>query len=280
LALVCDFSPIAGDLFIVLDNDLAEAITGTLDGLGEGAYVVSNGRAFQFSYQGGTGNDLVAVLTNTAPALDPIGNQTVDEQTALTPTAAAADPETPAQSLTYSLSGAPDGASINPTTGGVSWTPSEAQGPGSFTFTVRVTDNGSPNLFDEESITIAVYEVNRNPQITLANSEFAVDEETAMNFTVPAVDQDLPANTLTFSISGAPAGASFNPATGEFSWTPTEAQGRGEYSFNVFVRDDGSPNLDDGINIVVTVSEVNHAPVLAPVDDQTATLGELIRFTA
>src|SRR5262249_5347725 len=79
LTLVGNFTPIAGDLFILMDNDLAEAITGTFDGLGEGAYLVSNGRAFHFSYQGGTGNDLVAVLTNTAPLLDPIGNQTVDE---------------------------------------------------------------------------------------------------------------------------------------------------------------------------------------------------------
>src|SRR5262249_11443733 len=158
------------DLFILMDNDLAEAITGTFDGLGEGAYLVSNGRAFHFSYQGGTGNDLVAVLTNTAPLLDPIGNQTVDEGSPLSFTAIATDPESPAQSLTYSLIGAPEGASINPATGEFSWTPTEAQGPGSFTFTVRVTDDGSPSLSDEETITVTVNEVNQNPHITLGNS--------------------------------------------------------------------------------------------------------------
>src|SRR5262249_10343862 len=148
-----------------------------------------------------------------------------------------------AQSLTYSLSGAPEGASINPTTGVFSWTPTEAQGPGSFSFTVRVNDHGAPDLFDEETITVTVNELNQYPHITLGNSLFAVAEGSTLNFTIPASDQDLPANALTFSIISAPAGASINAATGEFSWTPTEAQGQGEYSFNIFVTDDGSPNL-------------------------------------
>src|SRR5262249_40647492 len=158
------------------DNDLAEAITGTFDGLAEGAYLVSNGRALRFSYQGDTGNDLMAVFTNTAPVLDPVGNRTIDEGSTLSFTAIAADPESPAQMLIYSLIGAPQGASINPATGEFSWTPTEAQGPGNFTFTVRVTDDGSPSLSDEETITITVNEVNRSPLMTIANSDIAVDE--------------------------------------------------------------------------------------------------------
>ncbi|MCC7018063.1 MAG: putative Ig domain-containing protein, partial [Rhodospirillales bacterium] len=34
-----------------------------------------------------------------------------------------------------------------------------------------------------------------------------------------------PANDLTFSLIGAPLGASIDPDTGVFTWTPTEAQG-------------------------------------------------------
>src|SRR5262249_15567804 len=48
-----DFGPVAGDLFFLLDNDLAEAIKGTFDGLAEGAFLVSNGRTLQISYQAG-----------------------------------------------------------------------------------------------------------------------------------------------------------------------------------------------------------------------------------
>ena len=52
-----------------------------------------------------------------------------------------------------------------------------------------------------------------------------------------ASDGDLPANSLTYSLSGGPAGAAIDPATGAFSWTPTEAQGPGTYTFDVMVSD-------------------------------------------
>ena len=45
------------------------------------------------------------------------------------------------------------GASINATTGVFTWTPTTA---GSYTFKVRVTDNGAPLLYDEEQITVTV----------------------------------------------------------------------------------------------------------------------------
>jgi len=57
------------------------------------------------------------------------------------------------QTRTFSLIGAPAGASINATTGVFTWTPTAT---GNFTFKVRVTDNGVPVLFDEEQITVTV----------------------------------------------------------------------------------------------------------------------------
>ena len=41
-----------------------------------------------------------------------------------------------------------------------------------------------------------------------------------LTFTATATDADLPANTLTFSLSGEPVGASIDPNTGVFTWTP------------------------------------------------------------
>ncbi|MEM3129373.1 MAG: Ig domain-containing protein, partial [Nitrososphaerales archaeon] len=63
-------------------------------------------------------------------------------------------------------------------------------------------------------------------------------------------------NTLTFSLVGAPAGASINPSTGVFTWTPTEEQGPDAYTFDVVVTDNGDPNLSDSETITVTVDEV------------------------
>ncbi len=179
----------------------------------------------------------------------------------LTFTAGATDGDVPAQALTYSLgAGAPAGASI--TAAGVfTWTPTEAQGPGSYPVTVIVTDNGTPALSDSELITITVNEVNQAPVLN-AIGDKAGDELALLTFTADAIDGDVPAQTLTYSLGpGAPAGASIT-AVGVFTWTPTEAQGPGSYSVTIIVTDDGTPALSDNETITVTVNEVNQAPVL------------------
>ena len=100
--------------------------------------------------------NFTVVGPNQPPVLAPIPNQTINELTPLTFQAKATDPDIPAQALTFSLIGAPAGAGIDPTTGVFSWIPTEAQAPGSYTFAVRVTDNGTPSLGDTRSLTIAV----------------------------------------------------------------------------------------------------------------------------
>ena len=166
---------------------------------------------------------------NTAPVLTPIGDQTIDEEALLTFTATAIDSDIPANALTFSLDpGAPAGANI--TSGGdFTWTPDETQGLTDFTITVRVTDNGTPNLNDFEAITVTVNEVNTAPELDPIGAQ-TIDEGVELTFTATATDADLPAATLTFSVDlGAPEGASIDPATGLFSWTPTEDEGPGVF---------------------------------------------------
>src|SRR5206468_2378050 len=108
--------------------------------------------------------------------------------------------------LSFSLLNAPAGAHIDSASGVFTWTPAEADGPGSFTFTVRVTDDGSPSLFAQEQITVAVNEVNAPPVLGAIGSR-SVDEGSSLTFTATATDPDLPANTLRFSLDpDAPAG--------------------------------------------------------------------------
>jgi hypothetical protein len=221
----------------------------------------------------------VTVDANDAPVLNPIGNKVVDELATLSFTATASDAESPPQTLTFSLSGAPSGASIDPSTGVFTWTPTEAQGPGSYTFTVIVTDNGSPALSDSETITVTVNEINVAPVLNAIGNK-SVDELTTLTFTATATDADLPANTLTFSLSGAPSGASIDPSTGVFTWTPTEAQGPGSYTFTVIVTDNGSPALSDSETITVTVNEINVAPVLNAIGNKSVDELTTLSFTA
>ncbi len=87
-----------------------------------------------------------------------------------------------------------------------------------------------------------------------------------VNFTAAATEEDT-GDTLSFSLTDAPAGASINQDTGAFTWTPDAA---GVFSFDVVVSDDGVPPLTDSQTVSVTVNE---APIsgpftlLSPADD-------------
>ncbi|MEO8497164.1 MAG: putative Ig domain-containing protein, partial [Planctomycetota bacterium] len=158
--------------------------------------------------------------------------------------------------LTFSLdSGAPSGAGIDPVTGVFTWTPSEAQGPGTFDITVRVTDDGTPNLSDSETITVTVGEVNEPPVLAAIGNK-SVDEGSLLTFTASASDPDTPANTLTFSLdAGAPTGASIDANSGVFTWTPSEAQGPGTFDITVRVTDDGTPAQNSQVMLSVQVND-------------------------
>lgn len=150
------------------------------------------GQSLDYGYMNGRAGEISAAApVNTAPVLAIIGNKTINEGDFLTFTASATDFD--GDALTYSLVGAPAGASINSSTGMFTWTPTEAQGPDSYTFTIRVSDGA---LTDEEEITVTVNEINTAP-ILAAIGNKTVDEETMLTFTAVATDVDLPANTLT-----------------------------------------------------------------------------------
>ena len=103
----------------------------------------------------------------------------------------------------------------------------------------------------------------------------------AYTFTPTASDPDLPANGAHLQPErGAPAGASIDPLTGVFSWTPGEAQGPGVYTFDVVVTDDGTPVLDDTEEVTLTVLEVNRAPSVGPIADKTVNEGSALAFDA
>jgi hypothetical protein len=74
-----------------------------------------------------------------------------------------------------------------------------------------------------------------------------------LTFTLSATDMDLPANTLAYSATGLPAGASFDPATRAFSWTPGYSQA-GSHTGVQFSVSDGTAT--DSETITITVSDV------------------------
>ena len=221
--------------------------------------------------------------TNLAPVLAAIGNQSVNEGATLTFTASATDADLPSQSLTYSLDAASIalGMTINSSTGAFSWTPTEAQGGLTPSVTITVTDNGTGNLTDSESFSITVNDTNVAPVLAAIGNQ-SVNEGATLSFTASATDADLPIQTLTYSLDAASLalGMTINSSTGAFSWTPTEAQGGLTPSVTVTVTDNGSGNLTDSETFTITVGEVNSAPVLAAIGNQSVNEGATLSFTA
>jgi hypothetical protein len=79
---------------------------------------------------------------------------------------AATDADVPEDLLSYELVAGPEGASVEPYTGRVVWTPSPGQAPSTNVLTVKVSDDGTPNLSATQSFTVVVLE-NHPPGVSL-----------------------------------------------------------------------------------------------------------------
>jgi PA14 domain./Ricin-type beta-trefoil lectin domain. len=209
---------------------------------------------------------LTVIEANSAPVLSAQTNVTINELTLLTVTNTATDADLPANTLSYMLLNAPNGAAID-TNGVITWTPTEAQGPSSNLFVTVVTDNGSPSLSSTNSFSVFVNEVNTAPVLPAQNDR-TINELTLLTVANAASDSDLPANTLSYALLNAPSGATID-ANGVITWTPTESQGPSINLFVTTVTDSGSPSFSATNSFTVTVNEVNQAPVLASIANQT-----------
>jgi putative Ig domain-containing protein len=199
--------------------------------------------------------------SNTAPVLNAIGPKSVDEETQLSFTATATDdglPNPPA-ALTFSL-GTPAAACGHPnvpvaaamTSGGAfTWTPTESEGPGTYCARIVVSDGA---LSDFEDIVITVNEVNKPPVLTVP-ADFSTPWGDALSgVSASATDPDLPANTLTFSLTTYPTGMSIDGTTGAITWTPGSSQ-IGPNTVTVRVTDNGTPAKYDEKSFTITVTK-------------------------
>jgi hypothetical protein len=181
----------------------------------------------------------VTVLkTNSAPALAIGGGRVVNEGALISFTAVGTDGDLPAQTLAYALDAAALalGATIHPTNGTFNWTPGEIHGPGAYTMTISVTDNGVPALSNSALVTITVNESNTPPVLAAITNRTAALGE-VISFTATATDDDLPAQLITFDFAVTPpAGATVNPTNGLFTWT---ANNTGTNVFTLRATDDG-----------------------------------------
>ncbi|MCB0872454.1 MAG: putative Ig domain-containing protein, partial [Thermoleophilia bacterium] len=224
--------------------------------------------------------DTVAITLTPAPqapTLQPIPAVTVDEGDTLAFTAVASDADVPAQTLTFSLIGAPAGASIDPVTGAFTWMPKESQGPATYAIIVVVTDSDAPPLSATRVVDVTVDEVNQAPVIDPI-ADRSSGEGDVVVVTLTAVDPDLPAGALTWSATGLPPGLGMDATTGTISGTVDLGAADGSpYTVTVAVTDPDGARHERTFQWTVIIS--NSAPVIAPVAAQRVDEQTLLRFT-
>ncbi|WP_373500443.1 putative Ig domain-containing protein [Desulfococcus sp.] len=214
-------------------------------------------------------------VKNREPRIEPpIGDKTVLEGELLLFTVTAEDPDA-AQTLTFETGVLPRGAVFDAETGVFSWTPGFTDA-GAFQVFFRVVDDweGDP-ASDAETINILVGDVNGPPTMAPPGN-YRIDEGETVSFAVTASDPD-PGDTLAFSAGDLPRGASFNPATGNFTWE-TGFEDSGNYTVTFRVTDDGNPPGSDSKSAAITVGNVNRPPILDPIGNREVDQGEILEI--
>ncbi len=187
---------------------------------------------------------------NRAPTLTQPTDKTIAENSLLAFSLSATDLDN--DTLTYSSTTLPSGATLNPTTGAFSWTPGFTQA-GAYVVTYIVNDGKGGS--DSKTHTITVTDTNRVPVWTVTPPQ-TIPEGNSLTFVVSATDADN--DPLTYSNGTLPQGAAFNVTTRTFTWTPGSTQA-GEYDVTFNVTDNKSPVVPQIVHI--TVTNINQAPV-------------------
>ena len=102
------------------------------------------------------------------------------------------------------------------------------------------------------------------------------NEGETLSFTLSASDQDV-GDVLTYGAGDLPQGATLDPVTGHFIWTPGFGQA-GSYLVTLKVTDNGQPLLGDTRQITITVGSVNRPPVMDDLGSFTVNEGETLSF--
>ena len=184
----------------------------------------------------------------------------------------ATDSDVPANVLSFLLatpaSGSfPTGALINAVSGVFSWTPSAAQGPGTYRVKVRVSDG---TAVDEEEIQISVSENNTAPVITSSPTNATIVAGDDFNDQVVANDPDAGA-VLTYSASGFPTGLNINSNSGLILGTVSNSSGL----YTVTLRVTDNKGATDEASFEITV---NNRPIITQPANKVLQIGDVWEF--
>ncbi|MCX7421892.1 MAG: peptidylprolyl isomerase, partial [Planctomycetia bacterium] len=195
----------------------------------------------------------------------------VAENTTAVQTVVATDADVPAQTVTYSISGGADKTKFNITTGGVLTfnsapnfeLPTDANTDNVYAVQVKADDgNGGTTT---QNINVTVTAVSDNSPVFTSAAAVEVNENATTVLTVVATDADLPAQTVTYSISDGADKDLFDITSGgvltfksapNFE-APTDAGTNNVYAVQVSANDGAGVSTTQDINVTVTAANDN-----------------------
>ena len=236
---------------------------------GPGTYVVRVRVTDSYQLTAEQEFNLEVLEVPAAPVLPDLGTLTIPEMVAWTQPLGGSDSDLPTQQLTYTLVSGPEGLTLT-AEGQLKWTPTEAQGPGTYTAKVQLTDDSG--LSTEREYSIQVQEANRGPVLSSISAQ-SLEEGQTLTLVLQAVDRDLPANVLSYKLVSGPQGMTVDSQSGVLTWKTTESDGPSTQTVVVEVSDDAQTPLSSRVSFQVTVSENNQAPVLVTVTTQSVVEG-------
>ena len=189
---------------------------------------------------------------NAAPVISTTAPNTAKVGVEYTYNPAAADSDS--DTLSWSLTGAPSGMTINGSTGAISWTPADTT---TANFSLVVSDGFGGQ--DTETISITVSPSNEAPTINGQSQTVSIEEGSSVTLTLAMLDvtdPDTPPDQLTLTVlPGTNYSVNGNTVTPDADFT-------GDLTVPVRVSD-GTSN-SDVFNMTVTVTEKQNTPASTP----------------
>ncbi|MCS6988707.1 MAG: putative Ig domain-containing protein [Chloroherpetonaceae bacterium] len=232
---------------------------------GHAIYAGSSDRGFQvFNY------DMTPVFTN-------LKSHVVNENEPLTYKIEGNDPDSSSVVIALAEQSGkfPAGFRYDQASQTLSWTPTFEQS-GIYSFIATIQEQTRDMLSRTEAFTIEVKHINRAPSLPQPPAQVTLEDSLLVYVLPEGSDPDVEdAGKLTYAATNLPRGATFDPETRKFSWTPDFAQA-GDYVVTFTVKDsdsdganDGKGALTDSKEMKIRVDNVNLNPEFVRIQPQT-----------
>lgn len=214
-----------------------------------------------------SGSFVIDVSSDQPPVIAtiPTTNAPVGQQATVVLATYASDPNTPAQTLTFALTGNPPTGATVTSDGSFTWTPPTSQPPGNVTIGFTATDTSG--LSTSGSFVLDVIAPPVLASVPTSNAQ--VDQQASVNLARYASDPNTPVESLTYALTGTPPSGATITSAGQFTWTPPSSQPLGPVTVGYIVTD--TSGLSSTGSFVV---DVVAPPVIATIPAQNAAAGQ------